>query len=362
MSEDSESEANTQSISTQGKKRRLQTSLTDYVLRPISLTKQEKINKLILNVIIKDLQPFLIIEDDGFKSLINELEPAYTMPSRKTFTQSLLPQTYNLVEEKLKLLLQNTKFISLTTDAWTSYTNDSYIATTGHFIDEKTWYLHSILFECVKYEESHTSINLLHKMEEVTRKWQIFNKIVAVTTDNAANIKRCIELSNWTHISCLAHTLNLIVQSGLKEITDIKIKIQKIVEYFHRSTTAQLRFNTTQKQLNRDSPILKLKNDVVTRWNSTFHMFERILLLKESLTATIGIINAKLTPLTEDEWSTVDKLCKVLRPFHQLTVELSSERSVSVSKILVLINGLNSTLLKLKFDHEEDELCAQLIN
>lgn len=77
-------------------------------------------------------------------------------------------------------------------------------------------------------------------MEKVLREYGILDKVVACTTDNASNITAAIEvgtfyilrcanavfadvvalveqLTDWVHVRCAAHSLNLVVQAFLKD-------------------------------------------------------------------------------------------------------------------------------------------------
>ncbi|CAH1113561.1 unnamed protein product [Psylliodes chrysocephalus] len=99
-----------------------------------SITTAEKINDLVLNIILTDLQPFSIISDCGFQKLVNELEPSYVLPSRPTFSKSLIPAKYDEKCEKLKKLLETAEHIMLSTDGWTSMNMEGYKAVTAHFI------------------------------------------------------------------------------------------------------------------------------------------------------------------------------------------------------------------------------------
>ena len=69
--------------------------------------------------------------------------------------------------------------------------------------------------ECV---ERHTAENLYQKLKTCFKNC----KVVAVFSDNAANIKAAIKLGNWRHIECFAHSFNLIVQDSLKNIDVLK--------------------------------------------------------------------------------------------------------------------------------------------
>jgi hypothetical protein len=49
-----------------------------------------------MEMIALDIQPFSLVEDEGFVRLIKLLQPKYTIPSRPHFSQKLLPEMYKL--------------------------------------------------------------------------------------------------------------------------------------------------------------------------------------------------------------------------------------------------------------------------
>lgn len=112
----------------------------------------------------------------------------------------------------------------------------------------------------------------------------------------------------------------------LGEIEPVITKIKDIVSYFKRSSHALAKLQEYQKQTG--NPILKLKQDCSTRWNSTFDMFHRILRIKEPIIATLAILNnTELNSLTSNEWKLVDKSKELLKIFYDVTVEISAEKN-----------------------------------
>ncbi|KAL0829612.1 hypothetical protein ABMA28_003118 [Loxostege sticticalis] len=150
--------------------------------------------------------------------------------------------------------------------------------------------------------------------------------------DNAANMKAAKRLTNYEHLPCVAHTINLVVHSGLQDcgLGELTKKVKAIVKHCHKSPIATKKLIAMQEQLRPNQKSLKLIMDVVTRWNSTLDMIERIYLLQEPLEASLGILHN----LSEGEWQTLPDIIKILKPFKQLTEEMSSEKTVTVSMIL----------------------------
>lgn len=66
--------------------------------------------------------------------------------------------------------------------------------------------------------------------------------------------------------------------------------------------------------------------------------------VQEPLEAAIAILHSPVENLSNDEWSVLKELVLVFRPFTQLTVELSAEKNVSVSKVIVMIKCLKMNI------------------
>jgi len=113
-----------------------------------------------------------------------------------------------------------------------------------------------------------------------------------MTTDSAANIKKAInDVLQWNHLSCFAHILNLVVRNGIQQpqIQEIIQKVKSIPEYTRRSTVVSAKLRQTQLQMGQ--PQLRLKQDIPTRWNSTYYMLKRITEVKDPLISTLALVN-----------------------------------------------------------------------
>lgn len=188
--------------------------------------------------------------------------------------------------------------------------------------------------------------------------WGVLNKVTAIVSDSGANIKSAIRLMNIQHIPCTAYKLNLVVQQALYLTEDdsvgevsndtflhdsekIKLILKKcrgIVGFFKRSEVGNRILGEKQKQLGF-TQILKLKQDVRTRWNSTLIMLERLVKLKEPLTVTMISVEEAPSNLTSEEWVIIEDIVPLLRPFNSLTVELSAEQYPTISKVVPLLRG-----------------------
>ena len=234
-----------------------------------------RLNMLLLQMIVKDLQPFSIVDDKGFREFVHGLDPSFVIPSRTQLSRHDLPVAYNDAMTQIKEKLHGVDDVGLTTDSWTSRSTQNYIAVTAHYVTQD-YVLESCLLECFKFSDRHTAENLYDELKRVTCDWQLSDKAVSITTDNAANITAAVRLTGWKHLPCFAHTLNLVVHSGMAAMKPVHDKVKAIVEYFHKSTTAAEKLRLLQQQLAPEQQPLKLINDVSTRWNSTYYMFKRI--------------------------------------------------------------------------------------
>uniref|UniRef100_A0A182NC58 HAT C-terminal dimerisation domain-containing protein n=1 Tax=Anopheles dirus TaxID=7168 RepID=A0A182NC58_9DIPT len=86
-------------------------------------------------------------------------------------------------------------------------------------------------------------------------------------------------------------------------------------------------------------PPLKLIQDCQTRWNSTFQMVDRMIKNRIPVISCFAAEGFNLK-LHEREWVVMDQAVNILRLFDKVTTEIVAEKSISLSKMGVLIRSL----------------------
>ena len=323
----------------------LEQSLEKTILYPLDHPKRKELDKMVLDMVVTDLQPFQIVENRGFKKLVETLDKKYTLPSRTKLSKNLLDSTFQQEEKQVMDALQRSSYVSLTTDHWTSLANRGYLTVTAHCISPD-WELQSFVLETARMQCSTTGENIGAEIIRIMEKFKIRNKVPAIVTDNASSMVVAMrDHVKIEHGRCFGHTLNLIVQSAVnkcEETSKIKRKIKDIVTFFHHSSKATDAL--TAELVKAEKKTLKLKQEVPTRWNSTFLMMNRYLELHEEVSVILFRHNKANLCLQENEVQIAKSAIKSLQIFDKFTIEMSAEKVTSSSKIIPIIHMINSSL------------------
>jgi hypothetical protein len=175
--------------------------------------------------------------------MIKSIKPDVIIPSRITIQRNCL-QKYNDLKEKIIIEMNNLNSkVSLTTDIWTSISQQPYVSTTAHYFHNKELQHLLLDFSLIPYPHKGEDIKI--KVQEVIQEFGLLDKIIAITTDNASNnIKEIQELQLWLnenyntpeniHLRCFAHIINLSVKHGLDSINMLKT-LRSLINFIKNS-------------------------------------------------------------------------------------------------------------------------------
>ncbi|XP_025407340.1 zinc finger BED domain-containing protein 1-like [Sipha flava] len=160
----------------------------------------------------------------------------------------------------------------------------------------------------IELNESHTANYISQEMLKCLSEWDIpKDKIMAVVSDNGANITRAVKDS-----------------FGIK-----------------------------------DGAVKKLILDVSTRWNSVFYMLQRFVELSKIISEIMLTRPNGPEMISARQLQEIYDVIVVLRPLEMVTTEMSAENYVTISKVLPIVSCLNNGVSS---QPPKSDLCESLKN
>ncbi|KAE8575740.1 hypothetical protein XENTR_v10003928 [Xenopus tropicalis] len=335
-----------------------QTSLKDAFAKGTAYDKKSKRWNDITNAITfhlaKDLVPLNTVEKVGFKQMIKVLDPRYVLPSRNYFSRTALPNLYQQHRAKVEADLATVHHFSATTDLWSSRSMEPYLSLTVHFISDD-WVLHSHCLQTSFFPDDHTGELLAAGLQEALDSWGLSeHRLVAITTDNGANIIKAIELHNWTRFQCFGHRLHLAIETAMKDdrIQRAVGVCKKIVAAFSYSWKKRREMAKVQNELGL--PKHQLTTETPTRWGSRQMMIQRVLEQERAINQVLAADKkSRHLILRWQDVEVLEAVNKVLSPLQDFTDALSGEHYVSVSYVKPVLHLFNTTILAEEDDNSE---------
>lgn len=311
-------------------------------------------------MICHDFQPVSIVENLGFKQLLKTTAPHYKIPSRKTINK-LLDSKYEVISNIICSKIECAEYYSLTTDIWTDVLNSkSFLGVTIHMVQSNKMY--SCTLEVHQRYERHLSTYISEQLGIICQKCRVVNdKITAVVTDGAVNMKCAVESSfgNDRYIHCLAHQLNLVATQSIKNVPllmDLLKKVKNIVTWFKRSVVACDELRKVQQNQHQKM----LKQEIETRWNSTFLMISRFLELRDYIGPILNKhVNAP-DMVTGRELRELECVKQILQPLDSATNDISGQKYVTCSIVIPMLHNLEENVHKVSVNAQNLEIATAL--
>nr|XP_054607202.1 E3 SUMO-protein ligase ZBED1 isoform X1 [Nothobranchius furzeri] len=94
---------------------------------PPNSEKGKKITQAVGAFIAKDLRPYSVVENPGFKHMLKTLEPRYKVPARSHFAEKVTPALHDETKAKILTSMSKANLVAITCNSWTSVATESYI-------------------------------------------------------------------------------------------------------------------------------------------------------------------------------------------------------------------------------------------
>jgi hypothetical protein len=316
--------------------------------------------------------PFHLIESPHFQNLLQLTQSApsiLSFPCGQTIQRWLEKATISQQRAILDTLPPTSK-LSLSLDCWTSPFQQAFIAITGYFLDE-SWEYREVLLGFEPLLGTHSGENLAKVVQTTIEAYDLSDRIIAITADNASNNHTLVTslqaeypTCSFIRNPCMAHVIQLSLKQLLgqmkagpendtidliwsEDLSRSKRGIEGIAKTLQKARNLAIYINASPQRrdtfLGLQDPTkvrLFLLQDVRTRWNSTFLMLQRAKRVRTELDRYCLISELTEMKLSSDEWQQIDYLLYITEPFYQFTTVLCKTKDITIHTVFLIYNKL----------------------
>lgn len=310
----------------------------------------KKITSLIAEMIALDLQPYSFVDNVGFNRLLGYLKPQYALPSPSYFSRTAIPDMYDDVRQVVMSHLREAEsgVIHFTSGIWMSNQTREYLTLTAHWVtfgpsarphceDHHC----SALLGVSQVDCDYSGNSIQKQLECWWEAWVTSTGLqVGITVTDNPSIGKTLGEAEHSSVQCFSHTVNLIVSEAIKSqrmVQNLLSTARKLCERVHRSHRAKERLAALQREY--ALPQHHLLQDVPSKWNTSFHMLERLLEQKRAINEVSAECNFREL-ISCDQWEVMQSVCHALKPFDAASREMSAHVS-TLSQVIPMVHILS---------------------
>lgn len=264
----------------------------------------DHVNWLLIKWLITASLPTSTLEEKWLANSFKFLNPSVQLWPGEKFV-AVMREVFRSMREDVRVSVdQISSRISITLDFWTSYEQMLYMSVTCQWVDEN-WSFQKVLLDVchIPCPCGHNEIYLT--LMKVLKFYNIENRILSCTHDTSQNaVDACHKLKNdmdsqkmgpFCYVPCAAHTLNIIINDGLRTTKSIISKIREFVLEMNASSQISedfLQFTTAYQEGNWKFPL-----DASARWSGNYQMLDilrKVLSLLPLLLLMVGFLSLRM--------------------------------------------------------------------
>lgn len=245
---------------------------------------QEHCDSLFSAIFYETAIPFTVADSTAVRKFLTAVRPSYTPPSSKVISGRILDATAESHAAQTLATVQAHSHMCLVTDGWSNVAGDHLVNMVIVFPNGKQ---RPLLWKTISTEETaQTAENVAAAIQDVLNEIGV-DKIVAVVTDNAANMRaawKLLEAANPGLVcnGCAAHGFNLLVKDvcQLAAHAELLEKCRAITAFVRQRTAVLTRFRRIQRNAMAEGELFVMRNltyIVDTRWYTHHTCVQRVL-------------------------------------------------------------------------------------
>lgn len=348
-----------------------------HLFSPNSPRQQAITQSILQDLIVGCSLPLSIVENPHFRHFLNVLDSKYTPVSRTTLTEKLIPHLVTKLKGDIIKALEVQPNVAITTDLWSDRRLRTFLGVTAHAAckNKDSYSLQSFLLDCRRFTGKHCGERIASAFDRIVEEYGIGHKISYILTDNASNMKRAFKVrmpevehpegdssddlddetmwedaegsdpwSTGERLSCFAHSLQLVISDGMKEVKAIARAIAKASKFTNLLHSSSNHKDLFEAHFGSNKSIPAGNN---TRWNSTYRQLKALITLDHGA-ITEMCSNTENLVFSTREWAQLKDLCALLEPFSDATDLTEGDHQVTISMVVPTVLDLKNHLIKME--------------